>query len=412
MENKINLPSWSKETGVVEVMEVLNSEGEARFVGGCVRDSIIGKAVKDIDIATTLDPESVSKLLHSEGVTVIPTGLKHGTVTAVINSRPIEITTLRKDIACDGRHAEVEFTNDWKEDAARRDFTMNALSMDMDGNIYDYFGGTGDLRNGKVKFVGEPDQRIKEDYLRILRLFRFHAYYGKEPIEPEHLSAVKINATGLNRISGERIQSEILKIFSAPNPVYAVGEMIECGVLAVVTCGDICFNINRLPSIIDVEDEVMADGNNPYLRLSAILGNPDGDKIRKISNRWKLSNDDKKYFFLINENARLIHSNLSKKEQGRIIRKIGKDNFITSILIRWSEDKEKNAEYKDMIEYAKKFNIPEFPLDGEEIKKQLGVNEGKEVGKLLKIAEEYWESENYKPDLEQIINYLVRLSDK
>ena len=191
---------------------------KAYVVGGCVRDAIVKRPIKDIDIATPQTPENVIKLLTAEDIKVIPTGIKHGTVTAVHGKETIEITTLRRDLDCDGRHAEVEFTNNWQEDAARRDFTMNALSMDLDGNIYDYFNGIHDLHKGIVKFVGNPDARVQEDYLRILRYFRFEAHYGTHAIDKESLNACIKFKQNIESLSGERIQAEMFKLLSARDP--------------------------------------------------------------------------------------------------------------------------------------------------------------------------------------------------
>ena len=183
---------------------------EARFVGGCVRDLILNKPINDVDISTPLHPEKVIELLELNGIKTMPTGLQHGTITAIYKSYHVEITTLRRDVTCDGRHAEVEFTDDWKQDAARRDFTMNALSCSVDGTIHDYFDGLSDLKNGVIRFVGNADNRIKEDALRILRLFRFSGRYNLI-ITNDALDACTRNAHTIKVLSGERIQSEMFR---------------------------------------------------------------------------------------------------------------------------------------------------------------------------------------------------------
>ncbi len=198
---------------------------EARVVGGAVRDALADRAVMDIDLATPRAPVHVMLALKRAGVKVVPTGLTHGTVTAAVDGRGFEITTLRRDLETDGRHAVVAFTEDWRLDAARRDFTINAMSMARDGSVFDYFNGTADLENGRVRFVGDPATRIAEDYLRILRFFRFYARYGRVPPDAATLDALRAGIPGLARLSVERVWMELRRILGAPDPVEAVGLM-------------------------------------------------------------------------------------------------------------------------------------------------------------------------------------------
>ncbi len=204
---------------------------EARVVGGAVRDALDGRAVSDIDLATPRRPEAVTAALQAAGIRAIPTGIDHGTVTALVDGRPFEITTLRRDEETDGRHARVAYTDDWQEDAARRDFTINAMSMTPAGEIFDYFGGRADLAAGHVRFVGDPATRIAEDYLRILRFFRFHARYGRGEPAPAATAAIRAGVPGLARLSPERVWGELKRILAAPDPVGAVALMAELGVL-------------------------------------------------------------------------------------------------------------------------------------------------------------------------------------
>jgi poly(A) polymerase/tRNA nucleotidyltransferase (CCA-adding enzyme) len=206
----------------------------ARLVGGCVRDALIGRPSADIDLATPDDPASIMRALQAAGLRAIPTGLDHGTVTALIDGRGYEITTLRRDVTTDGRHATVAWTDDWREDAARRDFTINAMSMTPDGALFDYFGGAADLRAGRVRFVGEPAARVAEDYLRILRFFRFHARYGTGAPDPAGLDAIANGVPGLVKLSAERVWSEWKRILAAPAPDAALALMRSLGVLAAI----------------------------------------------------------------------------------------------------------------------------------------------------------------------------------
>ena len=195
----------------------IGEESVVRFVGGCVRKALCGEKIDDIDLATTLKPDEVKKKLNKEDIKVIDTGISHGTLTAIINKKKFEITTLRKDVSTDGRHANVEFTSNWKLDALRRDFTINAIYAEIDGRIFDPLDGISDLQNGKVKFVGSPEKRIQEDYLRILRYFRFFTQYSKMDYDQDTIRSIKKNINGLNKISNERIYDELKKILVLKN---------------------------------------------------------------------------------------------------------------------------------------------------------------------------------------------------
>jgi poly(A) polymerase len=220
--------AWMHTPAIRRVVAALEEDGEeARLVGGCVRDALAGRPIKDIDLATPLRPEAVIERLERAGIRVVPTGLSHGTVTAIVGPRKdaVEITTLRVDRETDGRRAIVDFTDDWTADAARRDFTINAISLSSDGRIHDPFGGAADLAQGRVRFVGEASQRIREDFLRLLRFFRFHAYYGRGAMDPEALAAARELAPGLARLSAERVREELLRLLAAPDPLACLEAM-------------------------------------------------------------------------------------------------------------------------------------------------------------------------------------------
>ena len=212
---RIAPPAFLAEPGLAAVMAALP---EARVVGGAVRDTLAGRTVAEIDLATPRTPDQVTEALQAAGIRAVPTGLDHGTVTAVADGRSFEITTLRRDVETDGRHAVVTFTDDWQADAARRDFTINAMSLTRAGEVFDYFGGVADLRAGVVRFVGDPATRIAEDYLRILRYFRFFARYGRDVADPRALAAIRAGVPGLPRLSVERVWSELARILSARDP--------------------------------------------------------------------------------------------------------------------------------------------------------------------------------------------------
>jgi poly(A) polymerase len=245
MSNAIQIPppSWLQQSPVRALIAAFAAVGSPlRFVGGCVRDSLLDRPVKDIDAATPAIPPQVITLLEKSGIKAIPTGIAHGTVTAVIENKHVEITTLRRDAQCDGRHASVEFSDDWREDAARRDFTMNALYLSPQGELFDYFGGLDDARHGRVRFIGEPASRIREDGLRVLRFFRFYAWFGRGAPDAAALEACVAERGMIKRLSGERIQKEMLTLLAAPGPVPALRAMQETGVLAEVMLAPLSFS--------------------------------------------------------------------------------------------------------------------------------------------------------------------------
>ncbi len=265
MTDRIDPKSLLAHPGLGAVLAALPS---ARLVGGCVRDSLAHQPVWDIDLATPDAPDAVVKALEHAGLRAIPTGIAHGTVSALSDGQMFEITTLRRDVETDGRHAVVAFTDDWREDAARRDFTINAMSLSADGTVFDYFGGVADLRAGHVRFVGGAETRIAEDYLRILRYFRFFARYGKGEPDPNAVSAVAQGVPGLARLSGERVWSELQRILQAPAPDDAIALMARLGVLDAILPGAQTRPLHRLPA-------------DPVLRLAALW--PKGPAPLKLS---------------------------------------------------------------------------------------------------------------------------------
>ena len=261
---------------------VLDALPRARVVGGAVRDHLAGRPVADIDLATPDPPEAVIAALTAAGIKAVPTGLAHGTVTAVAGGRGFEITTLRVDVETDGRHAVVAFTDDWQADAARRDFTFNAMSMDRTGQVHDCFGGAADLKAGITRFVGDPAQRVAEDYLRVLRYFRFHARYGSHPPDPATRAALRDAVPHLAGLSAERVWHELRRILAVPDPRRALALMACLGVLAAVLPEG--FDLARLDRLVSVGAPA-----DPLLRLAALLDGDDG----ALADRLRLANTER-----------------------------------------------------------------------------------------------------------------------
>ncbi len=346
---------------------------EARVVGGAVRDALAGRAVADIDLATPRRPEAVTRALEAAGIRAVPTGLQHGTVTAVTADRTVEITTLRRDIETDGRHAVVAFTEDWRADAARRDFTINAMSMRRDGAVFDYFGGIEDLRAGHVRFVGDPALRIAEDYLRILRFFRFHARYGRGAPDAAAVAAIGAGVMGLAGLSAERVWGELRRILTAPDPSVAIALMAKLGVLdAVLPEGADPDRLARL-----IRAGAPAD---PLLRLAALLT---GDSDR-VSDRLKLSNDERARL------AALRSGPVPRPEDGdaALRRLLAETEAATLIDRAWlaGGDAPGWAALRARLAATPR---PVFPLEGRDVL-ALGVSPGPRVGELLRAVRAWW----------------------
>jgi poly(A) polymerase len=261
---------WLTFPETVKVMNALMAGGNTvRFVGGCVRDALAGRAISDVDIATTEPPTKVVRLLKDAGIQVVPIGLDHGSVLAVQPHMTYHITTLRADLETYGRHALVNYIDDWKEDAVRRDFTMNALYADLDGTFYDPAGGLEDIKTGCVRFIGDPMERIQEDYLRILRFFRFQAYYGKVPPAQEQLEACQQTAPHLRQLSGERVWYELKRLLLADNPTAVLEQMEAYGILSVLfSFPTSTINVGLL---VKLEQQYNVP-NNPIRRLACMVG--------------------------------------------------------------------------------------------------------------------------------------------
>ena len=294
MELKIDAEKWRERRGMARVLDALGAdEGLTRYVGGAVRDDLLHLPFSDVDLATRLRPEQVVERLESAKVRAVPTGIDHGTITAVSNGHPIEVTSLRRDVATDGRRATIAFTDDWKEDAARRDFTINALSADPStGKVYDYFGGTNDLLARRVRFIGEPLERIAEDHLRILRFFRFHARFGAGAPDADALAACAARANDLMALSRERIADELLKLLAVPDPSPTVAIMLDRNIFRPVLPEIVRPALERLDVLVRTEEQAGISAD-PLRRLAALLPS-DHAVARDVATRLKLSNKARK----------------------------------------------------------------------------------------------------------------------
>ena len=352
---------------------VLDALPETRVVGGAVRDALLGLPVADIDLATPRPPEAVIAALHAAGLRALPTGLAHGTITALADGRGFEITTLRRDVTTDGRHAVVAFTADWRADAARRDFTLNALSLTRDGAVFDYFAGLADLRAGHVRFVGDPATRIAEDYLRILRFFRFHARYGRGAPDPAALAAIRAGAAGIDALSPERVWSELRLLLATADPGGAIALMDACGVLSHV-----------LPEGADLQRlaRLLAAGApaDPLLRLTALLA---GDAAR-LADRLRLSTAERTRLIALRAGP-VPHPEDDENALRRLLAGTEPDILLGRV---WLAD-DGAPGWAALRARLAALPPPMFPLAGRDVL-ALGVPPGPRVGALLGAVRAWW----------------------
>lgn len=373
---------------VMAALEAAGGPGCARFVGGCVRNALIGRPVADIDIATTLQPDATDRAIRAAGLKAVPTGIAHGTVTAVAERTPFEITTLRRDVSTDGRNATVAFTDDWAEDAARRDFRLNALYADAEGQVFDPTGeGVADALAGRIVFVGDPETRIREDFLRILRFFRFHAWYGRGEPDAGALAACRSLAPGMTRLSAERVSSELMKLLSAPDPRGAVRAMAEAGVLAQV-----------LPeaALTSLFDAAVEQGGDATTRLMMLLP-PDEAVARNATTRLRFPNAARDRLAFAARALPAIHLSMSDREARAALYRHGAQAVSDAVHRRWAETPGQGDDAGRLLALADGWTRPPLPVGGREVAR-LGVEPGPETGRLLKAFEDAWIADDFPAD--------------
>jgi poly(A) polymerase len=397
---------WMTAPETQAVVAALTADGaDVRFVGGCVRDAVLKRPIKDVDIATHDPPERVMALLHRAGIHVIPTGLAHGTVTAVVGKAHFEITTLREDVETFGRHARVAFTDDWTADAARRDFTMNALFADPQGRIYDPFDGLSDMGAGRVCFVGNPQKRLEEDVLRLLRFFRFQAHYGRPPMDMAALAACKRMAPRLTGLSGERVSGEIIRLLQAVDPASVLLVMHAQGVLAHVLPEAQEFGRLRVLAWLEGRGLVRDDvGPDPIRRLAALV-RTDAAGTEAMAERLKLSRQQTKRIAAITAPRVTVASGMDERAARRALHRVGADEFRDLVLVAWAgsralaarPDSEESARWVALLNIARQWQPVSLPVKGQDIM-AMGLPHGPEIGRILGEVERWWEDEDYRPD--------------
>ena len=408
--NSLNLPfqKLKKETSVEKLFKVIegfSDTSEIRYVGGCVRKILYSEEVDDIDLAVNLSPDQVSEILKKKNIKFYITGIDHGTITALIDKKKFEITSLRKDISTDGRHAKVEFSNNWYEDASRRDFTINSIYADIQGNLYDPFDGKKDIKNGEIRFIGEADKRIKEDYIRILRYVRFFLNYSKKKHDPNITRIIKKNLEGFNKISAERLLDEFKKLVNSKGFLKLTDDVF-------------CFEIIKLifPQFKNIE--IYNNLNNfakknindlDFIFLISLMIIDGSDNAEYFIYKFNLSKKDQKrilflndFFSTINNNKTFSHKNLQK-----IFYYNGKQSLLDLLYFKIFRSKKIDKRLVDFIKLFKDMEPPLLPLRAITLMTKYNIPEGKELGLKLKKIEEKWVENNFKiseKEVQQIVN--------
>jgi poly(A) polymerase len=385
---------WMALPGTRRVLDSLTLDGaEARFVGGCVRDAVLARAVTDIDIATPLPPHEVLARLRSADIKAVPTGFEHGTITAVSNGRPYEITTLRRDVETDGRHAKVAFTDDWREDAARRDFTINALSCRSDGTLFDYFGGRADLQQGIVRFVGDPDARIAEDVLRLLRFYRFFAHYGRGQPDPAARAACQRMAHRLPSLSAERLREETVKLLRAPAPHAVLSMMRVDGVLGAYLPEATAFE--RLGRLVDIEQRLgRALQPDALLRLAGVT--EDGADIGGMADRLRFSKRERLRLVALHRAGPRVPFDAAGLR--RLFYRVGTDLVCDQVMLTEATKPNPHiAAVRSVLRAGAAWVPVHLPVNGEDVK-ALGIEHGEAIGSVLNAVEAWWIERDFRPD--------------
>lgn len=382
-EAKIIFSHLNKNSKISQVM----------FVGGCVRKALKDENIDDIDLATSIQPNDVKDILLKEDIRVIETGISHGTVTAILNKIKFEITTLREDITTDGRHANVQFTKSWENDASRRDITINAIYADIDGKIFDPLNGVYDLQNGLVQFIGSPEERIQEDYLRILRFIRFFIQYSKIDIDINTLQSIKKNINGLNQISNERIFDEIKKILSLKNinDLFTNNQLKEIFLKMFPQ-----FKFYERINIFNNLSKKLKDEYS-YIDKLALLIIDETDNYDFFCFKYKVSNNIKKKLKKISEYYKDFKSKgFSSHENIKKLIYLNNKEIVRDILLflKCSDNKFKSLDLEQILDFVNKYKIPKFPISGETLK-EYGYKSGKDLGNKLKILEKNWIDNNF-----------------
>ena len=400
-----NLTSKTPSHRIFEAINSYSAESEIRYVGGCIRKIINNERVDDIDLATNLEPKQVCDALSRKDIKYYETGAEHGTITAIIDEYLFEITSLRKDIQTDGRHAKVEFSKNWKEDASRRDFTINSIYSDKDGNLFDPYNGKKDLENGFINFIGNTDVRIKEDYLRILRYLRFFINYSKQPHNPETIRKLKINIGGISKLSKERLLDELRKIVSLTTLEKISKDRLILDLISIIFPE--LKNIKIFSKLNENQKVFLVDADFIFLISLMIV---DGtDNVDYFLYKFNISKKNQKRIKIIDEffKENKNKNTFSEKNMNKIFYYNGRQAVIDILQFRIITAKKFDKKLIELIKFYKDKTSPIMPVGANVLMVKYKIPEGKQLGLKLKIIEEEWVKNDFKisdEQIEQIVN--------
>jgi len=387
--------AWLRNGPVARLLALLDGDGEeARVVGGAVRNALLWRPVDEIDVATTAAPSEVVRRVEAAGCKAVPTGIEHGTVTVIVDHHPVEVTTLREDVETFGRRARVVFGRDWKADAERRDFSINALSVAADGRIYDYVGGLADIAAHRVRFIGEPQRRIEEDFLRILRFFRFHAHFGAGAPDAAGLLSCIRARSGLETLSRERVRMEMLKLFVAPRATPTLAVMAESGLLSMVL-GGVAF-VADFENMVKVE---AASGTEPdAVRRLGALDVMVREDAERLAQRLRLSNAEAERLSSLEPWWR-IAPQADEQAARALLYRLGPQAFVDRVLLAWarSDAGAASVAWHELASLPRRWTVPAFPLKAADFIAR-GVAAGPRLGAALRAAEAAWIGAGFPAD--------------
>ncbi len=401
-DNYLDIKKITDNPEIFKIFDIVrNYGGVIRFVGGAVRDAIAGKRSVDIDLSTDLSPEELLEACEDSGVKTVPIGLKFGTLGLLVNGNVLEVTSLRKDVSTDGRHAVVEFTDDWKEDASRRDLTINAVYADEKGDVFDYYDGISDLEKGVVRFIGDADQRVKEDYLRILRFFRFYSLFAKTKYDKKALKACVDNKDGLKKISIERIRDELIKIILTPNAPKVFATMFDNEILQN-WLGKSDY-LSNLQFLIRLED---AYGLAPcYLRRFFVLYFPDKELAENMAVRLHMTKKQKEKMIKLADNSVGVENILEEKLRRKIIYQYGKEICFDKLLIEAARKQIVPENMGQVMKAIENAETDVFPISGRDILEVRRI-EGAQVGTILDKLEKMWMESDFSLSKEELLKQI------
>jgi poly(A) polymerase len=387
--------AWLKEGEVARLLALLDRDGEeARVVGGAVRNALLRLPVGEIDVATTALPEEVMRRVTAAGGKVVPTGIEHGTITAIIDHHPVEVTTLREDVETFGRKARVVFGRDWRADAERRDFTINALSATAEGKVHDYVGGLDDIAARRVRFIGEPRQRIEEDYLRILRFFRFHANFAGGAPDSAALHACIAARAGLETLSRERVRVEMLKLLLAPHATATLAIMAECGLLGIIL-GGVAF-LASFENTVKVEAALGAQAD--AVRRLGALGVWVAEDAERLTARLRLSGAESERLLALEQWWR-VAADPDAQPAHALLYQLKSQSFVDRVLVAWARSDAGAADvsWRQLASLPQRWHVPDFPLKAADLVRR-GVAAGPPLGASLRAAEMAWIAADFPGD--------------